>query len=62
MTVSDSQIAKLILIGYRFSTIRDADLIIYMQDGDIKKTGTHDELFDKNGLYAELYNSQFATT
>lgn len=49
------------VIAHRLSTIRNADLIIYMQDGDIKETGTHDELLDKNGLYAELYNSQFAT-
>ncbi len=62
MTVSDSQIAKLILIEHRFSAICDADLIIYMQDGDIKETGIHDELLDKNGLCAELYNSRFATT
>lgn len=47
------------VIAHRLSTIRDADLIIYMQDGDIKETGTHDELLNKNGLYAELYNSQF---
>ena len=47
------------VIAHRLSTIRDADLIIYMQDGDIKETGTHDELMAKDGLYAELYNSQF---
>ncbi len=48
------------VIAHRLSTVRDADMIIYMQDGDIKETGTHDELLKKNGLYAELYNSQFA--
>lgn len=48
------------VIAHRLSTIRDADLIIYMQDGDIKETGTHDELMEKNGKYAELYNSQFS--
>lgn len=47
------------VIAHRLSTIRDADTIIYMRDGDIKETGTHDELLDKNGMYAELYNSQF---
>ncbi len=47
------------VIAHRLSTIRDADLIIYMQDGDIKETGTHDELMKQNGKYAELYNSQF---
>ena len=49
------------VIAHRLSTIRDADLIIYMRDGDIKETGTHDELLAKKGLYAELYNSQFVT-
>lgn len=48
------------VIAHRLSTIRDADVIIYMQDGDIKETGTHEELLGKNGLYAELYNSQFS--
>ena len=48
------------VIAHRLSTIRDADLIIYMQDGDIKETGTHEELLKKGGFYAELYNSQFA--
>ena len=50
------------VIAHRLSTIRDADMIIYMRDGDIKETGTHDELITKNGMYAELYNSQFVTT
>ena len=49
------------VIAHRLSTIRDADIIIYMQGGDIKETGTHSQLLAKNGLYAELYNSQFAT-
>ncbi len=47
------------VIAHRLSTIRDADLIIYMQDGDIRETGTHQELIEKDGLYANLYNSQF---
>jgi len=49
------------VIAHRLSTIRDADVIIYMRDGDIKEIGTHDELMKKNGMYAELYNSQFVT-
>ena len=49
------------VIAHRLSTIRDSDMIIYMRDGDIKETGTHDELLAKNGMYAELYNSQFVT-
>lgn len=48
------------VIAHRLSTIRDADMIIYMQNGDIKETGTHDGLLAKGGLYAKLYNSQFA--
>ena len=48
------------VIAHRLSTIKNADKIIYMKDGDIKETGTHDELIKQNGLYAELYNSQFA--
>ncbi|MEG0177379.1 MAG: ABC transporter ATP-binding protein [Anaerorhabdus sp.] len=48
------------VIAHRLSTIRDADMIIYMQSGDIKETGTHLGLLAKGGLYAKLYNSQFA--
>ena len=48
------------VIAHRLSTIRDADMILYMEDGDIKEVGNHDELMDKNGKYAALYNSQFA--
>ena len=47
------------VIAHRLSTIRDADLIIYMSGGDIKESGTHKELMEQNGLYANLYNSQF---
>ncbi len=47
------------VIAHRLSTIRDSDLIIYMRDGDIRETGTHEELMARNGMYAELYNSQF---
>ena len=48
------------VIAHRLSTIRDADMILYMEDGDIKEVGNHDELMQKNGKYAALYNSQFA--
>ena len=48
------------IIAHRLSTIRDADQIFYMQDGDIKEVGSHQELLRQNGLYAKLYNSQFA--
>jgi ATP-binding cassette subfamily B protein len=47
------------VIAHRLSTIRDADLILVMRDGDIVEQGSHKELLDRNGFYAELYNSQF---
>ncbi len=48
------------VIAHRLATIKDADLILYMENGDIKETGTHEQLMKKNGKYAALYNSQFA--
>lgn len=47
------------VIAHRLSTIRDADLILVMRDGDIVEQGTHEELLNANGFYADLYNSQF---
>ncbi len=47
------------IIAHRLSTIRNADLILVMKDGDIIEQGNHQELLEKNGFYAELYNSQF---
>lgn len=47
------------VIAHRLSTIRNSDLILVMKDGDIVESGTHDELLEKNGFYADLYNSQF---
>src|SRR5208337_1132332 len=47
------------VIAHRLSTIRDAKLILVMNQGRIIETGTHRELLDKGGFYAELYNSQF---
>lgn len=47
------------IIAHRLSTIRNADLILVMKDGNIIEQGNHDELIDKNGFYASLYNSQF---
>lgn len=47
------------VIAHRLSTIKDADLILVMKDGDIVEQGSHNELMEKNGFYAELYNSQF---
>ncbi len=47
------------IIVHRLSTIRDADLILVMRDGNIIESGTHDELMARGGFYTELYNSQF---
>ena len=47
------------VIAHRLSTIRDADFILVMRDGDIVEQGTHDQLIEKGGFYADLYNSQF---
>lgn len=47
------------IIAHRLSTIRNADLILCMNEGDIVEQGTHDELIQKGGFYANLYNSQF---
>ncbi len=49
------------VIAHRLSTIRDADLILVMNHGDIVEQGTHQELLDRGGFYAELHNSQFET-
>jgi len=48
------------VIAHRLSTIREADSILYIDNGRITEQGTHDELMKKNGDYAALYNSQFA--
>ena len=47
------------VIAHRLSTIRDADLILVMKEGDIVEQGSHKELMQRQGFYAELYNSQF---
>lgn len=47
------------VIAHRLSTIRDADTILVMNDGAIIETGTHTELLEQKGFYADLYNSQF---
>ena len=48
------------VIAHRLSTIKNADIILVMKNGDIVEQGSHDELMNKHGFYAELYNSQFA--
>lgn len=47
------------VIAHRLSTIKNADLILVLKDGDVIESGNHEELLEKNGFYAELYNSQF---
>ncbi len=47
------------IVAHRLSTIREADVILVMKDGDIIEKGTHDELLLQKGFYANLYNSQF---
>ncbi|MGN1044809.1 MAG: ABC transporter ATP-binding protein, partial [Candidatus Methanomethylophilaceae archaeon] len=47
------------VIAHRLSTIRNANLILVMREGSIVEQGTHDELLEKGGFYADLYNSQF---
>jgi ABC-type multidrug transport system fused ATPase/permease subunit len=49
------------VIAHRLSTIRDADQVIFIQDGRIAERGTHEELLAKQGLYHDLYVSQFRT-
>ena len=49
------------VIAHRLSTIKDADLILVMDQGKVIEQGTHLQLLDKDGFYAELYNSQFST-
>jgi ATP-binding cassette subfamily B protein len=48
------------IVAHRLSTIREADMILVMNDGRIIEQGSHEELLKKDGFYANLYNSQFA--
>src|SRR5699024_11486633 len=48
------------VIAHRLSTIQDADNIRVMDQGDVIEQGTHSELLEKDGFYADLYNSEFA--
>jgi len=49
------------IIAHRLSTIKNADVILVMKEGDIIESGSHSELLERQGSYAELYNSQFET-
>lgn len=50
------------VVAHRLSTIKEADVILVMNDGNIIEQGTHEQLLKQNGFYAKLYNSQFAPT
>ena len=49
------------VVAHRLSTIRNADIILVMRDGDIVEAGSHEELIARGGFYSELYSSQFAS-
>ena len=48
------------IIAHKLSTIKDADMILVMENGTIIEQGNHDELIEKRGAYERLYQSQFA--
>ena len=48
------------IVAHRISTIKNADIILVMKDGNIIEQGNHESLLAQNGFYANLYNSQFA--
>lgn len=50
------------IVAHRLSTIKEADVILVMKDGDIIEQGNHESLLEKGGFYAQLYNSQFAVS
>ena len=56
--VSATKEKSLVLISHRFSTVRLADEILVLRDGEIAEQGSHDQLMKKNGRYAKLYNLQ----
>jgi ATP-binding cassette subfamily B protein len=59
-TVADKSGGIAVFVSHRFSTVRMADLIVVIDDGRIAEQGTHQELMNRNGIYAELFNLQAA--
>ena len=59
LTIARVILADTKILAHRLSTIKNADLILVMNHGDIVEQGTHEELLEKQGFYADLYNSQF---
>ena len=49
------------IVAHRLSTIRNADVILVVKDGDVIESGSHDELMARKGFYADMYMSQFRT-
>ena len=47
------------IVAHRLATVRDADLILVMRDGNIVEKGSHDDLIKQNGFYKQIYDSQF---
>ena len=47
------------VVAHRLSTLRNADLILVVRDGNVVESGTHEELMKKRGFYRELYEAQF---
>jgi ATP-binding cassette subfamily B protein len=56
--IDSTQKQIVLLVSHRFSTVRKADRIILLDEGEISETGSHQELIDKNGKYARLFNLQ----
>ncbi|MGH3855282.1 MAG: ABC transporter ATP-binding protein, partial [Pseudonocardiaceae bacterium] len=49
-----------LVVAHRLSTIRDADRVLVLEEGDVVESGTHDELVSTGGLYSSLYSAQFS--
>ena len=50
------------IVAHRLSTIKEADTILVMKDGNVIEQGSHSQLMSRNGFYTNLYNSQFASS